>query len=292
MSEQKDLPYPTYGNQNGLPAPPEIPVITNQPQNGPGINPLPGQINNAYLPQGNATNSTPGVAQTPLPMQNVPLGLEYLTQIDQLLIKQQIELLEVISGCETRNKYKVNNSVGQLVFDAKEDSGCCSRQCCGPNRTFNMVLSDNTGRRVIECHRPLSCASLCFCGSKMEVRSPLTNEIFGYCKQVFSCTKSRMDIYDSNNQKIFEISGIICGINCCNDVDFKVKDLNGNSVGLIQKQWSGCCQEAISDADNFMVRFPIDLDSRLKAVLVGAVFLIDFLYYEQPANKDQNNHGH
>ena len=36
-----------------------------------------------------------------------PPGLEYLLQVDQLLVKQQIELIEVISDFEAENKYKV-----------------------------------------------------------------------------------------------------------------------------------------------------------------------------------------
>lgn len=32
--------------------------------------------------------------QAPQPPENCPPGLEYLTQVDQLLIKQQVELLE------------------------------------------------------------------------------------------------------------------------------------------------------------------------------------------------------
>jgi len=38
-----------------------------------------------------------------------PPGLEYLLQVDQLLVKQQIELIEVISDFEAENKYKVTN---------------------------------------------------------------------------------------------------------------------------------------------------------------------------------------
>ena len=36
-----------------------------------------------------------------------PPGLEYLLQVDQLLVKQQIELVELISNFEGENKYKV-----------------------------------------------------------------------------------------------------------------------------------------------------------------------------------------
>lgn len=43
---------------------------------------------------------------TPRPA-DCPPGLEYLLQVDQLLVKQQIELIEVISNFEAQNKYKV-----------------------------------------------------------------------------------------------------------------------------------------------------------------------------------------
>lgn len=51
---------------------------------------------------------------------NVPPGLEYLTMIDQLLIKQKVELLEAFVGFETNNKYSIKNSMGQHVYYAVE----------------------------------------------------------------------------------------------------------------------------------------------------------------------------
>jgi phospholipid scramblase 1, putative (fragment) len=53
---------------------------------------------------------------------NCPPGLEYLTQIDQLLVHQKIELLESFIGFETQNKYTIKNSMGQKVYYAKEGS--------------------------------------------------------------------------------------------------------------------------------------------------------------------------
>jgi hypothetical protein len=48
-------------------------------------------------------------------------------------------------------------------------------------------------------------------------------------------------------------------------------------------------KEAFTDADNFGVgvSFPLDLDVKVKATLLGAVFLIDFMFFE----KSQNNEG-
>lgn len=45
-------------------------------------------------------------------------------------------------------------------------------------------------------------------------------------------------------------------------------------MGKISKKWSGLVQEAFTDADNFGINFPMDLDVRMKAVLVGACMLI------------------
>ena len=45
-------------------------------------------------------------------------------------------------------------------------------------------------------------------------------------------------------------------------------------VGRVTKQWTGLAKEAFTDADNFGISFPIDLDVNIKAVLLGAVFLI------------------
>ena len=50
---------------------------------------------------------------------NCPPGLEYLLHVDQLLVKQQVELLEAFTGFETNNKYKVN----MLQFVINDCSG-------------------------------------------------------------------------------------------------------------------------------------------------------------------------
>lgn len=46
------------------------------------------------------------------------------------------------------------------------------------------------------------------------------------------------------------------------------------TVGKISKQWSGLAKEMFTDADNFGMTFPMDLDVNMKAVMLGAVFLI------------------
>lgn len=50
---------------------------------------------------------------------------------------------------------------------------------------------------------------------------------------------------------------------------------DGNTqVGKISKQWSGLIREMFTDSDYFGITFPMDLDVRMKAVMLGACFLI------------------
>ena len=45
-------------------------------------------------------------------------------------------------------------------------------------------------------------------------------------------------------------------------------------VGEIIRQYTGCGQECFTDASNFSVTFPIDLDVKMKAVIFGATMLL------------------
>lgn len=53
----------------------------------------------------------------------------------------------------------------------------------------------------------------------------------------------------------------------------KTRD-ESRGVGRISKQWSGLLKEIFTDTDNFGIQFPIDLDVKVKAILLGACFLI------------------
>lgn len=50
--------------------------------------------------------------------------------------------------------------------------------------------------------------------------------------------------------------------------------MDGRQVGRINKQWGGLAREMFSDSDHFGISFPMDLDVKVKALLLGACFLI------------------
>jgi len=231
-----------------------------------------------------------------VPMQrdpNIPPGLEYLSVLNQVLIKQKVEILEAFTGFETNNKYTVLNVMGQPVFQAKEQTNCCTRQCCGPIRPFDIGLTDNTGQEVIHLNRPLRCQSCCCpcCLQKLEVHSPASG-LLGTVEQDWTIIFPEFTLKDAAENPIMKIKGPFCTWSCCgSDVEFKVETPDGNEIGMITKQWSGLGREAFTDADNFGVSFPQDLDVKAKAVLLGAVFLIDFMFFEKSNNNENDGIG-
>ncbi|XP_009466809.1 PREDICTED: phospholipid scramblase 1-like [Nipponia nippon] len=225
----------------------------------------------------------------PPPLPNCPPGLEYLTQIDQILIHQQIELLEILTGFETNNKYEIKNTLGQRVYFAAEDTDCCTRNCCGPSRPFTLHIIDNLGHEVITLQRPLRCSSCCFpcCLQELEVQAPPGTPV-GYVVQNWHACLPKFTIQDEKRMDILKITGPCVVCSCGGDINFEVKSVDETAtVGRISKQWTGFLKEAFTDADNFGIIFPMDLDVKMKAVMIGACFLIDFMFFEYTGDNKQ-----
>jgi len=243
------------------------------------------------------------------PLSGVPRGLEYLTQLDQIIVKQKKEVIEILTDFETANKYKIFNAMGQQIYSAKEKSDCCTRQLAGSLRGFSMKIEDNFQNEVIHLKRPdcrcaspwgmaclLSsitcclvpawCCNLCgdSCLQEMEVYSP-PGSLVGSVQQKMTKWTPEFWIKDASGNEILKIRGPCCQLRCCDDVEFKVLTLFGDQqIGKVTKQWSGPFKELLTDADNFYITFPMDLDVKAKATLLGALFLIDFLYFEKNQN--------
>lgn len=230
----------------------------------------------------------PQLMPPPVRPPGCPPGLEYLVQLDQLQVQQQVDVLEVLSGWETENNYLVKNSSGQQVFVAKEVSNVFGRQVHGPSRPFTINVYDNMGQLIVKVVRPLRCTLCCFpcCLQELEVQSPPGNAI-GYLKQNWHPFLPKFTVLNERKEPQLKIKGPLCNCSCMSDIVFQVMSLDeASKVGQISKQWGGFVQEYTTNADNFGISFQPDLDAKVKAVLMGACFLIDFMFFEQ---KPQNS---
>ncbi|XP_036075561.1 phospholipid scramblase 1-like [Rousettus aegyptiacus] len=211
-----------------------------------------------------------------------PPGLEYLSQIDQILIHQQFKLLEVLTGFQANNKYEIKNKFGQRIYFAAEDTDCCTRNCCGASRAFTMRILDNTGREVITLERPLRCTISCCPCYRQEIKILAPPGVpVGYVTQICHPYVPTFTLQNEKREDVLKISTPCLIGNCCADIEFEIKSMDEeNVVGKISKQWAGFARETFTDADHFGIQFPLDLDVKMKAVMLAACLLIDFMFFE------------
>ncbi|XP_029045802.2 phospholipid scramblase 2-like isoform X1 [Osmia bicornis bicornis] len=209
-----------------------------------------------------------------------PPGLEYLMALSHLFVQQKVELVEAFTGFETKNKYIVANVRGEPVYYVAEESGFCGRLCLGTYRSCEFVVIDNNRREVLRMVRPFRCDSCCCpcCMQELEVYSGDT--LLGSITQDWSLWRPTFSIRNAAGNTVLIIKGP--WLRSAVNVTFKVKSADGrHRVGDIKKEWSGIGKEVLTSADNFGISFPVDLDVKIKAVLLGACLLFDFMYFEK-----------
>ncbi|XP_046287174.1 phospholipid scramblase 1 isoform X2 [Marmota monax] len=138
------------------------------------------------------------------------------------------------------------------------------------------------GQEIIILKRPLRCNSCFFpcCLQKIEVQAPPGVPI-GYVSQTWHPCFPKFSVQNENRKEVLKVIGPIMVCNCSANIDFEVKSLDkGTVVGKISKQWAGFIKELFTNSDNFGIQFPLDLDVKMKAVMLGACFLIDFMFFE------------
>jgi len=154
-----------------------------------------------------------------------------------------------------------------------------------------MHITDNLGQEVIRVQREFKCCAgwSCFafsecCAMELTIEAPPGQRV-GTIKQLYGCCVPKFDVLDADGQKVFGMDGPCCkcqAVCCTEDIEFRILSaVNNVQVGRLSKQWGDLVREMFTKADNFGVSFPVDLDVRMKAVLLGAVFLIDFMYFER-----------
>lgn len=251
-------------------------------------------------------------------MQLVNEPMIALAQSNVCFIKQQIELLEIITGCETPNRYSVfaKNSFGQtiLLFKCKEESECYTRMYCkGESRPFKMKvkhianpnIDDDFMNTFAVFDRPFQCT--CCCLARPELTGRFKDDsgaIIGKITEPCTLCDPHLDICDSKGILKYKVHGDCCqcGFCCrsdacgkCSEVIFPifpahVEDYSiNNKIGAIRKVCSGVITELISDADNFEITFPVDATPEDKLMLIGATLMIDYRYYEENPSKSKTN---
>ena len=199
--------------------------------------------------------------------------MQELEHIGRLIVSQRKEWGEILSGFETRNKYIVLDETGREVYLALEEGGSfLVRSFLKALRPFKIVVLTLDQQPVLQIHRPFR---LYF--HQVEIQDA-TGRPLGTVQRRFSVLRRRYDVLDDQGQVIHELFGPLL-----HPWTFEIRR-DETVLGRITKRWSGLGKEAFTDADNFGVEWPEDWPPQIKALLLGAVFLIDFMYFENTGN--------
>ena len=195
--------------------------------------------------------------------------MEKLSPIDGLMVSQQKEWGEILTGFETKNRYAILDMSGTRLYLAAEEAGSTLlRLFLKALRPFTIAILSEDGQVVLRVMRPFR-----FYFHRAEVVDS-QGQSLGVIERRFSLLRRIYSVFNSSGEEVFQLFGPIL-----HPWTFQIKN-NGVEYGKITKKWSGLLKESFTDTDNFAVMFPAEWDVKLKALFMGAVFLIDFVHFE------------
>lgn len=229
-------------------------------------------------------------------------SLEDLTQYPSLIVDQLLRgwFAELCIGHETKNEYNIHDPAAKAhIFTAKEDSSWLSRFCCGASRSFDMSVRTTDGE-LCRFERPYHCRrggyGCCCCGDFFfqVIRvyggedSERPGELLGLVKEDYSFCSPTFRVVRADDSVAFTVLADLCrGYLWQLDIYDGSKDEHDEPVGSIKKMWGGLAKELYTDADTFAINFPSKAGGADRALLLGATFLLDFLFFEN--NHRKNN---
>jgi hypothetical protein len=275
-----------------------------------------GYGSNPYQAQGYANQPMPPTAMPPVHFAGITYTyvldpMQELALSPSVLIRQQPQFFEQISGCESPNRYFVFSQSPQtgfkMLFKCKEQSECCQRNCCSASmREFVMdikhianagALNENFQNSFVHVNKPFKCTCCCLERPEMIANYSANGELVGKVKQPFSCCDPIFTIYDNAGTMRYYIYADCCQCGLCcsgpcakmSEVTFNIyRDANmGQPIGSIVKKIANF-SELITSADSYQVNFPADARPNEKLLLIITGLMIDYQFFEERAGNDDN----
>nr|CAH8868600.1 unnamed protein product [Trichobilharzia regenti] len=201
-----------------------------------------------------------------------PEGLHKLLETDRVTVKQ-IKLAQDAKRYDAV-VYEAVLDTAELLLRFVEKSSFVQRFWCGSHRAFDMEVRNVNGKLVMHLQRPMKCPSvICFCCPyEMKVEAPV-GESLGSIVQNYGRLGHTFSLKDWNGNVQLDLKGPWFSYTCCLDLIFKIYAHGYHkSIGRIIHRWN-------QEFDSFRIDFPLDLDYRMKLLLICAAIFLDFVYF-------------
>lgn len=236
-----------------------------------------------------------------------------LASCQSLLIRQEPEFFEKLSGCEQPNIYHVfgNTPMGtKYLFKCIEKSGWCMRRCfVSSQRSFDMDIIHCSSQNQLGMgyttpfavmKKPFMCTMCCLCRPEIEVILKSSNSSVGKVKHICTVCDPTFELYSIKGGLKYIVTADCCqcALRCRGFLGktsrgvFNILNAkNKQNVGTITKEPANL-SEIVTDADTYLVQFPLDADPNDKLLLTGVAIMIDYQFFETDANEEyENRHG-
>lgn len=190
------------------------------------------------------------------------------------------------------------------AYQAKEESGRCSRMCCNPNHELTLHVTaleggKTTGTDVVQVHKPFKCCcpAVCPCFRKELTITKMLPEkkVIGFVKQPWfaGCCKPKLDIFEyEGGKQLGTINGPCCCMGGCCSSSFSMttdtEDERSKEIAEIKRGGiadNGMRRALLTDADKFSINFMKGFDSiENKWVLISSVLMVDYMFFEGETN--------
>lgn len=188
---------------------------------------------------------------------------------NKLFLKQKVELLQVFSGFETKNRYMILDEQGNELFYAFEESSFWSRNLLRKHRKLKITIMDAQQNIKMTIERPFS-----FIVPEYTIRDE-NNQIIGTIKQQLWSWLPKFNFFGQNNEPLGYIKSKLF-----KPWTFPFYQYDQLTAQILKK-WSGLKKEMFTQADTFMIDFNAINDNRTKELLLAATFAIDLKFFEK-----------
>lgn len=200
-----------------------------------------------------------------------------LESYPSLMVQQQVEAMQVFSGLETNNRYRILDPDGTEVLYASEQSGFLARQLLRTHRPLTITVVDPQGTVQMTAHRKFF-----WLMSHLAMDDP-RGASMGRIDRRFKMAGRRYEISDGQGE-VLELRGPLLRPHTF------MLERDGVELGRITKRWSGMAREMFTAADTFQVAFePQDgegaaplapLSESMRWAMLAAAIVIDLDFFE------------
>jgi len=191
---------------------------------------------------------------------------------NKLIIKQKVEVSEVLLGFESKNKFQILTSDNQEFLYAFEESNWFERVMFKQARSLTLKIIDKNKREVLEIKKKFAFFHPHF-------------EVFENKQKIGEITtsgwffKNSLDIIDRNKHVVLK------GVSTFSHPwTYNIFRADGNEVnvqGTILKKFKGFGKTLFTDADHFNIDFKNIEDDELKTLVLALAFAIDLYIFER-----------